>query len=662
MSIFKGGFAPSVLLFLCLLCGVSAYAEVVVFPDPGLDAAVRETIGKPAGDITDADLIGLTILDASARGISNLSGLEHCTNLSSLYLFSNQITDISALSGLTNLTVLSLYTNQISDISALAGLANLTYLELNANQVHDIRALTGLTNLTYLDLTDNQISDISALSGLVNLTTLDMAVNQIGDISALAGLASLTFLFLGMNQIHDIGALTGLANLTDLDLSMNQISDISALAGLSNLTKLYVFDNQIGDISALSGLSSLIVLELGFNQIEDFTPLVGLTGLIDLGLNDNLVSDIGMLAGLINLKGLNLNENQISDLSPLAGLTNLTDLVLVSNQISDIAPLAGLTKLRDLNLGDNHISDLSALAGMTTNLLQLSVPYNQVSDLSPLTGLASLTWLNLLDNQIGDIMPLVMCSGLGPDDQVFLSYNPLSQQALCEQIPELQARWVFVAYTGECEATSGCGMFETLAAEGSEIAVTQGAALGLPTSYRDWDIERWSSVPYGDGMPDLWQLRLFADAYCNEHHRLHQMVVSAFESNMAALLADKPEVALSWTAAAVGLSTGMRSAVCAIYGLDPEHYQVYREPGKAIDEPFSAEGDCDGDGVSNVEEYEDVVASGGDIDDFAMQAAENDPFWEGNPDVPAVTAIGLVLLALGIGLGGVCAFPATGLR
>jgi hypothetical protein len=49
-------------------------AVVVNFPDPGLEAAIRDAIWKPTGDIHDTDLIGLTSLDAGNRGISNLEG------------------------------------------------------------------------------------------------------------------------------------------------------------------------------------------------------------------------------------------------------------------------------------------------------------------------------------------------------------------------------------------------------------------------------------------------------------------------------------------------------------------------------------------------------------------------------------------------------------
>ena len=74
---------------LVLMASISIAAEVSI-PDPNLEAAIREAIGKPTGPITEEDLAGLTELDAGFRGIiSNLTGIEHCTNLQTLWLWGN---------------------------------------------------------------------------------------------------------------------------------------------------------------------------------------------------------------------------------------------------------------------------------------------------------------------------------------------------------------------------------------------------------------------------------------------------------------------------------------------------------------------------------------------------------------------------------------------
>ncbi|MFC2108177.1 hypothetical protein ACFLS5_01825, partial [Candidatus Bipolaricaulota bacterium] len=87
---------------LAATVSVSASAVVVNFPDPGLEAAIRDKIGIPTGDIQDTDLTGVTYLHASDRGISNLDGIQHCVDLEELYLGYNEIVNISDLSGLIN--------------------------------------------------------------------------------------------------------------------------------------------------------------------------------------------------------------------------------------------------------------------------------------------------------------------------------------------------------------------------------------------------------------------------------------------------------------------------------------------------------------------------------------------------------------------------------
>ena len=131
-------------------------------PTLSLRAAVLAALDKPTdAQLTLADMENLTELNAQNAGISDLTGLQHATNLTELKLGGNQLSDISALSGLTqsDKPCQTLSSNQLSDISVLSGLTNLTNLTLSRNQ-------------TILGLGFNQLSDISALSGLTHLTGL----------------------------------------------------------------------------------------------------------------------------------------------------------------------------------------------------------------------------------------------------------------------------------------------------------------------------------------------------------------------------------------------------------------------------------------------------------------------------------------------------------
>ncbi len=71
--------------------------EAVHFPDPKLEAAIREAIDKPTGNIYPSDLAELTTLYAWEKNITDLDGLEHCIDLTWLTFRNNHISDISPL-------------------------------------------------------------------------------------------------------------------------------------------------------------------------------------------------------------------------------------------------------------------------------------------------------------------------------------------------------------------------------------------------------------------------------------------------------------------------------------------------------------------------------------------------------------------------------------
>ncbi len=91
-------------------CGVRG----VTFADSRLELARRTAIDKPDGAILQSDLEELVSLDARRRGITDLTGLEYCANLSRLVLSDNGIRDISPLVSLSKLNVVMLNGNPLS--------------------------------------------------------------------------------------------------------------------------------------------------------------------------------------------------------------------------------------------------------------------------------------------------------------------------------------------------------------------------------------------------------------------------------------------------------------------------------------------------------------------------------------------------------------------
>ena len=196
----------------------------VEFVDDVLAGAVRRALGLSTGGkhidflkIPKAKLTQLTHIEELHFGLAkpgferpqltDLSGLEHATQLTELDFSDNQIIDITPLGSLTRLIELDLSDNQISDITPLAQLTQLTELDLSKNQIINVTPLAQLTQLTTLQLWDNQIRDISPLVELPSLRSLSLSYNQISDVTLLTTFASLESLWsvsLSGNPITDV--------------------------------------------------------------------------------------------------------------------------------------------------------------------------------------------------------------------------------------------------------------------------------------------------------------------------------------------------------------------------------------------------------------------------------------------------------------------------
>ncbi len=203
------------------------YAQEVYIPDPNLASAIREHFRLSQNvPITQQLMLQMTALNGSNSEITDLTGLEHATNLEILNLKSNQISDISVLADLTQLELLSLGSNKIKDITPLSTLANLSILWLNDNIISDLKPLSGLTQLEELFLNSNQLSNLVPLRGLTQLVELYLADNQISTVTPLNALLQLEILNISSNKVESIHSLYSLTNLEELYITDNPITDI----------------------------------------------------------------------------------------------------------------------------------------------------------------------------------------------------------------------------------------------------------------------------------------------------------------------------------------------------------------------------------------------------------------------------------------------------
>ena len=159
-------------------------SETHWMPDPALRQAIREKLDMPSDvPLTQAYLQQrLTSLDVRGKGIADLTGVEHATDLQFLVLIENKIHDISPLSALTKLGFLDLGGNQVSDLRPLAALTHLETLHIWRNEIEDISPLAGLVNLRKLLIENNDIKDFSPLDALRHLEVVNINGNfRVGD-------------------------------------------------------------------------------------------------------------------------------------------------------------------------------------------------------------------------------------------------------------------------------------------------------------------------------------------------------------------------------------------------------------------------------------------------------------------------------------------------
>ena len=222
-----------------LLSRLSNLSEANI-PDANLRAAIKTNLGKASDEpITNFEMAFVSRIEAPNSNISDLTGLELATNLTSLHL------------GYGDTAGFPRNSNNISDFSPMSNLTRLRTLDLADTGISDITLLSNLTGLEILNLDSNDISDVSALSNLTSMRFLHLSNNDISDVSALSNLTSLERLFLFRNDISNIAPLSNLARLRLLNLGSNGISDISTLSSWTSLDYLHIFNNNITDIAPL---------------------------------------------------------------------------------------------------------------------------------------------------------------------------------------------------------------------------------------------------------------------------------------------------------------------------------------------------------------------------------------------------------------------------
>jgi Leucine-rich repeat (LRR) protein len=467
----------AVLLAAVLLAGWTAKAQVVNFPDPNLDQAVRDAlqIYSPT-NIYQTNLLALTNFSANGSGIVDLTGLQYATNLTVFELEGRfgqpSLTNISVLANFRKLTRLDIVYNRITNASPVAGLTNLVYLDIGWNRdatdnsIRDISFLTNLRRLQWMSLFYLRINDLGPLAGLTSLTNLNVSYNytatNAGALNALTNMAELYATAIGLN---DITFVSHMPNLTRLDFGSCNVTNLSPALG-RNLVGLWAYYNPLTNALLVTNFTTLTVLHMENTGLTNVSSLSRLTKLQELSLDNNPgIANLSFLNGLTNLTYLSVGQLPLlTSVTVLSGLTNLTELHLHDDtNLTSITPLVGLTNLNNLDLNNCPSVNFTAVTNLVNlnwlhldgnglqaapfvlalpNLYGLSLDYDRFTSLDSLAG-AQLGELHVYGNRLGDIGALVPMNTLNYLDirNNYLDISPAS--VAWNVITNIQNRFIY---------------------------------------------------------------------------------------------------------------------------------------------------------------------------------------------------------------------------
>ncbi|MGD7732219.1 FG-GAP-like repeat-containing protein [Propionibacteriaceae bacterium G57] len=249
--------------------GIAQAEEGALVTDAALAACINTAIDPTrAADaaISTADLDKLTALTCSGKGVADLAGLEHATNLTSINASNNVLTDFDELAGLSKLKTVSLDDNYIAalpaDMSAMTSLSMLQLQHKTAGApnkgITSLAPLGDVTTLGLINVGFNQVADLSPLTASKDtLTAIYAASNPLTSFAPVAELTKLGRLWAsgpaGTTTALDVAPINGLPELQQLYLNDRALgnADIAKLDNLPKLNQLRIHNNKITDLSVL---------------------------------------------------------------------------------------------------------------------------------------------------------------------------------------------------------------------------------------------------------------------------------------------------------------------------------------------------------------------------------------------------------------------------
>jgi len=311
------------------------HSQTTTIPDANFEQALIDlnidTDGTINQSIVTADVSSVLSIDIGYYNITDLTGIEDFTSLTTLICWANQLTSLD-LSQNTALEYLSCQQNQLTSLN-VNGASALIDIACNINLISNLDVSQN-TALQVLSCGSNPLTSLN-INGANNLTLLSCGFTQLTSLNVSQN-TNLATLFCGDNPLTSLDVSQNV-NLVSLWCNNNQLTSLNAKNGNNSLITTFNATNNTSltcidvdnEIDANTGTGSYSTWS------KDATATYS-EDCIALGLDDVLLA-----------KSITLYPNPVSEILTIDSKIPLTKVEIYS--------LLG-QKVKDINSGFNSIS------------------------------------------------------------------------------------------------------------------------------------------------------------------------------------------------------------------------------------------------------------------------------------------------------------------
>lgn len=274
---------------------------VAQFRNDIFEQVARDYCGKAEGDISVAELAGLTSLyicgdqfsftgaflglDVKANDaqttVTDAFGVEITVNR-------GELTDLSDLQYFVGLTGLGVSFQSLTGLSTLP-LCGLESLDVSGNRIGSLEGVGNLPKLSELYADGNVITDIGDLGTCSSLSTLYMNGSNPSSLSSLKGLPALSRVRMSNCTYAELKAILISGSLTEVELhSCDLTGDLFDMLDGKKLAIVKLFDCQMSNIGDIDKLKASELWLIRCTGVASWSTIVECTYLTSLHIDETM--------------------------------------------------------------------------------------------------------------------------------------------------------------------------------------------------------------------------------------------------------------------------------------------------------------------------------------------------------------------------------------